>query len=72
MFGLDRLAGVDHRVVIADIEARRGNAGFLGEPPGCVVIARVVGDDGEAALVAQPFADRASDPARAPGYDGYP
>ena len=72
VFPFDPGAGLVDRVGIADIEARGGQARLLGEPRRRVGVARVIGNDGETALVAQPFADRAADPARAPGYDSHP
>ena len=64
-------AGILHRVEIADVELDRRNAGFIGEFARRIVIARIIGDDGEFALVAQAFADGAADSARAPGNDGH-
>ena len=66
----DLTAGILHGVVVADIELGRRNAGFFGEFFRRIVIAGVIRDDRKTAFVTQPFANGATDSARAPGYDG--
>ena len=69
MFLFDLLAGLLHRFIVAHIELDGRNAGFFGKFPGCIIIAGIIGNDGEAALVTQAFANGAADSARASGND---
>ena len=57
-------------LVIADIELVGGNAGFITELLGCVVIAAVIRDDVEPVIL-QLLTNCASDAARAPRYHRY-